>query len=143
MSLQVNRYLEDKHFDHIDHALGRPVDPMGETYRNYFAANANGDIAREMAASPHWQKFYRDKDTDIFHVTQAGRAALRDHLKFIGDRHRLFSITWLDMSTTVVSTSAGKARYSAYLDASDVDPDMTFKKFQAQARVRLAGSSAP
>ncbi|WP_319517283.1 hypothetical protein [uncultured Martelella sp.] len=140
--MQVKRYLKDKHFDHIDHALGRPVDPMGETYRNYFAANANGDIAREMAASPYWQKSCRDNDIDVFHVTRAGREALRDHLKAIGDQNRLYQITWLGMSTTVVSTSAGKARYAAYLDASGIDQDLTFKKFQAQARVRLAGSGA-
>lgn len=29
---EVNRYLKDKAMDHIDHALGRPVDPMDETY---------------------------------------------------------------------------------------------------------------
>ncbi|WP_319533384.1 hypothetical protein [uncultured Cohaesibacter sp.] len=34
----VNRSLDDKAMDAIDHALGRPVDPMSESYRNYYCA---------------------------------------------------------------------------------------------------------
>lgn len=34
--MRVNRYLKDKAMDRMDHALGCPVDPMQETFRNYY-----------------------------------------------------------------------------------------------------------
>lgn len=41
----VNRYLKDKAMDHIDHALGRPVDPLRESYRNHFyLCSDEGDL---------------------------------------------------------------------------------------------------
>ncbi len=52
----VNRYFVDKHFDHIDHALGRPIYPLRETFRNHFATDANGGRATDFDASPHWTK---------------------------------------------------------------------------------------
>ena len=77
---QVNRYLKDKHFDRIDHALGRPVDPMVKSYRNHFAADAGSDLAAMFRASDHWREGRSDGDMAYFFVTDAGRAALRDHL---------------------------------------------------------------
>ncbi len=139
--MQVNRYLKDKHFDHIDHALGRPVDPMGETYRDHFAADAGSKTAAEMTASSHWTQGAKSKFARSlvwFYVTPAGRAALRDHLKEIGDRHRLFYISWDGITITEVAETRAKARYSAFLRASDCDLDLTFKQFQAEARVRLS-----
>lgn len=137
--MQVNRYLKDKHFDHIDHALGRPVDPMGETYRDHFAADAGSKTALEMAASPHWTNGTPSSVSRLvwFYVTPAGREALRDHLNSIGDRHRLFYISWDGITITEVAETRAKARYAAFLSASDCDPDLTFKQFQAEARVRL------
>lgn len=39
-NLRVDRYLENQAMDHIDHALGRPLDPLGETYRNFYATGS-------------------------------------------------------------------------------------------------------
>ena len=44
MTLTVNRYLADPAMDDVDHALGRPLDPMRESYRNRYAVDA-GDAA--------------------------------------------------------------------------------------------------
>lgn len=140
--MQVNRYLKDKHFDHIDHALGRPVDPMGETYREYFAANTRSKTAREMASSPHWNYFGSAGDMSFFEVTTAGREALRDHLKAIGDRHRAFSIAWGGMTSTVIAETRSKARYLAFLRISDVYPELTFREFQSAARVHIERQGA-
>ena len=57
MTRSVNRYLEDKGMDRIDHALGRPVDPMRETYRmllqgmiGMFQSGVGGDDGDDKAA---------------------------------------------------------------------------------------------
>ncbi|MBC7279999.1 hypothetical protein [Hoeflea sp.] len=136
--MQVNRYLKDKAMDRIDHALGRPVDPMGESYRNHYAADAGGEIAASMRASPHWREGRTDWDMTFFFVTPAGRSALRDHLRAIGDRTRLYLVSWHGHDMTVPASSPAKARYTRYLHVSDCDADLSFKEFQADARVRLA-----
>lgn len=136
--MQVNRYLKDKAFDHIDHALGRPVDPMAETYRNHYAVNVGSPEVDTMSASPYWRDLGRNGQLYIFAVTIQGREALRNHLRMIGDRNRLYSVVFGDSVTKVVATSRSKARYTKWLELSDCCPDLTFKKFQAEARVRLA-----
>lgn len=135
--MQVNRYLKDKAMDRIDHALGRPVDPMAEGYRNYFATH-EGQIADSFRASPNWQHDGARGSMLYFSVTSAGRRALHDHLREIGDLHRQFAVEWAGLELSVVATTRGKAKYLAYLGASDCDPDLTFKQFCAEARVRLA-----
>lgn len=134
----VNRCLEDKAFDHIDHALGRPVDPMAETYREYFATNNDSLEAGSFRASLNWSERNRHGDMVWFVVTAEGRAALCDHLKSIGERHRLFIVTYEGHETPVAATSHGKARYSRWLDISDCREDLTFREFQSSARVRVA-----
>ena len=52
--MKVNRYLKDKAMDRIDHALGRPLNPLAETFRNHFAVEAEDTFAAEMRTSPHW-----------------------------------------------------------------------------------------
>jgi hypothetical protein len=138
MSRQVNRSLDDKTFDHIDHALGRPVDPMAETYRNYFAIMGKNPLADEFDSSPHWVRGRVMGDTTAFHVTNEGRKALADHLRTIGDRHRTFEVVFNGNASTVIAKSHSKARYSYYLDVSDCFPDLTFKEFCKATQVRLA-----
>ncbi|MCB4863193.1 hypothetical protein K7W03_26835 [Sphingobium sp. PNB] len=75
---QVNRYLKDKAMDHIDHALGRPVDPRSETYRNYFYVIGDTDLRRDMTASPYWRGDGKGGEGEYFVVTDEGRAALAD-----------------------------------------------------------------
>jgi hypothetical protein len=132
----VNRSLKDDHFNRIDHALGRPVDPMVESYRNYFAVY-EGKTAQSFRASPHWKFNGGRFEMLSFSVTDAGRAALCEHLRQIGDKHRLYSVEWDGMQMTQVATSRGKARYQKWLGLSDAY-DVPFKIFAAEARVVLA-----
>lgn len=130
--MEVNRYLENKAMDHIDHALGRPLDPMQESYRNYFATY--GD---EFADSPHWVMTGKQGDMVWYSVTDTGRAALRDHLREIGDPNRAYVIQFDGYERRVIAKSAGKAKYSYWREVSDSGPDLTFGDFCKRARVRL------
>jgi len=138
MSAQVNRYLDDKNMDHIDHALGRPVDPIGETYRNYFYVIGDTELRRHMALSRHWTCTRHTDNGAYFAVTREGRQALADHLKTIGDRHRLFVVSWGGYDMTTVAETAAQAKYRKWQDVSDVYADLTFGRFQKSAKVRLA-----
>jgi len=135
--MQVNRYIRDKAMDHVDHALGRPVDPTVESYRNYFATSVDGNIAAEFRASPNWIEGIRQGDMVWFHVSDQGRAALRDHLREIGDEHQLFTVSWGGYDMPQVAASASKARYARWSALCDVI-DVPFMTFAATARVRLA-----
>lgn len=133
----VNRSLKDKEMDRIDHALGRPVDPMRESFRNYFATDESSSFARQFDASPFWEKGkVAPGGMAYFHVSEAGRAALVTHLKKIGDKHRLFSVSYYGYTDTVVGTSAGNAKYQKWLSVSDAWSDLTFAKFARDAKVR-------
>jgi hypothetical protein len=140
MSRQVNRSLKDKAFDHIDHALGRPVDPMVESYRNHFATDAGSKEGKAFAASPYWDTHGSSEPGRMayFFVTQAGRVALKQHLKEIGDKNRLYDVSYLGQTQAVVAQSAAKARYSLWLDISDCFCDLKFRDFCRQATVRSA-----
>lgn len=134
----VNRYLEDKQFDDMDHALGRPVDPLIETHRNYFATIGETELTKALKESRYWTEGGKLADTTYFHVNQRGRRALKRHLKSIGDTNRNFNVTIDDCNIGVVAKSHGEARYLAYLKMSDVDPDMSFIDFCKRARACLA-----
>jgi hypothetical protein len=139
--MKVDRYLKDKAMDHIDHALGRPFDPLVESYRNYFAAG--GPLADELAASPHWTEGRQAAGgLRCFAVNDLGRKALADHLKAIGDPHRAYSVAFDGHAQTVVAASRTKARYSRYLDLIDVMPDLKFKDFCRRASVNVAARKA-
>ncbi|WQO66811.1 hypothetical protein U8C40_06610 [Sinorhizobium medicae] len=133
---RVNRYLKDKAIDHIDHALGRPVDPMGETYRNHFVTGANSKDAKQFAASPNWKKVEQRDDMAFFAVTDVGRKALKDHLKAIGDPWQPYSVTWGGHTVLIAAKSIGNAKYSTYLDVSDSYSELKFVDFAREAKVR-------
>jgi len=135
---EANRYLKDKAMDHIDHALGRPVDPMGETYRNYFYVIGDTELRREMAASLHWTEDSGQGDGCYFAVTDAGREALAAHLREMGDSHRKWIVSYAGHEMIAVATTASKARYAKWLDISDADDSLTFAKFQRASKVRVA-----
>ena len=137
----VDRYLKNKVFDYIDHAIGRPVDPLVETHRNYFATDKGSAIAKGFAASPFWALNGIRDDMAFYRVTPAGRKALKKHLKEIGDKHRLYDVTYEGHTQSVAAISASKAKYRIWLDISDCFCDLTFGAFTRQARVRL-GSTA-
>ncbi len=134
----VNRYLKDKAFDQMDHALGRPVDPLRESFRNYYAIGNNAPQAKVFASSPFWAL---DGTTacgmSYFSVTNAGRKALAAHLKTLEEQWRAYLVTYDGFSDIVAATSHAKAKYRKYLDVSDAFCDLTFKDFSASARVRL------
>lgn len=137
--MQINRSLEDKAMDRIDHALGRPLDPMGETYRNFYAVD--GAEADEMEASPHWiegSRYQHHLRMRCFAVTDEGRKALAVHLKEINDPHRAYVVTYRGHDSTVIAKSHSKARYDYYLRIRDVCPDLTFDEYCRQASARLA-----
>lgn len=137
--IKVNRYLTDPAMDRIDHALGRPLDPLGETYRNYYAAEPQE--AAVMSTSPYWHIRCRWlSGLTTFSVTDAGRAALSAYLRSIGDRHRAFDLTFDGHVTRVVGTSAAKARYNCFLDARDYYSDLTFAEFLRRSTIRRAAS---
>lgn len=134
---RVNRYLKDKAFDHMDHALGRYFDPMGETHRNYFAIEAGSDLAREFEASPWWAKSGQQADMAYYHVTDVGKQALKDHL-VATDPRCAFVVTWDGYSQTISALTASKAKYDYFLHVKDVMPDIRFIDFSRTARVRRA-----
>jgi len=132
----INRYLEDKWMDHMDHALGRPLDPTGETYRNFYSTS--GELADRMAASPYWQEGRRGTQFRNFAVSDEGRKALAAHLREIGDSHRAYIVSFNGYNSTVIAKSPTKAKYDYYLRISDVWSDLTFKEFCRNAKVHVA-----
>jgi hypothetical protein len=142
MSRQVNRYLKDKAMDHIDHAIGRPVDPMVESFRNHYAVERDSEAAKAFSLSPYWDTHGSTEPSRMvyFFVTDAGRAALKQHLKEIGDKHRLFDVTYQGQTSSVVAVSAAKAKYSLWLEISDCFCDLKFGVFARAASVRLAAT---
>lgn len=129
----INRCLADKAMDRIDHALGRPLNPMAETYRNFYSTS--GAEADTMASSPHWIEG-RPGSFRCFAVTDEGRAALAAHLREIADPHRAYAVTFAGHERMVIAGSASKARYSHFLDLSDCIPDLSFKDFCRRTTVR-------
>lgn len=135
---KVNRYLKDKDMDLIDHALGRPADPMAETYRNYFAIGTASNIAGQFRESPNWIEGRNMGDMAYFFVTPIGRAALLHYLKSIGDKHRYFTVTYKgEALSPIIATSHSKAKYAKWLDFNDLC-DIPFGEFCKMATVRIA-----
>lgn len=123
--------------DRLDHALGRPLDPIAESYRNFYAIS--GSIADALAASSCWVETKGPPSSlRYFSVTAVGRERLASHLREIGDPHRAFSVTFNGYTRTVIAKTRDKAKYSAFLDASDVMPDLTFGDFCRRVSVRRA-----
>ena len=135
---RVNRHLKDLSFDHIDHALGRPAWPMRESYRNYFAACADSNLARLFSSSPHWRAGPVGSDGLLFfQVTPAGRAALADYLRQLG-ADRVYVVTFGGHERNVPASTPAKARYAYWLEISDCLADMRFGDFIRRSRVRVA-----
>lgn len=138
-STGVNRSLKDRAMDRIDHALGRPVDPLSETYRDYFCTDIRNPEADEMAASACWHMGRTMPGGMVyFYVTKFGRETLARHLRQIGDQNRLYVVSWDGHDMMQVAASRAKAKYARWLEISDVLHDLTFAEFQRTASVRLA-----
>ena len=129
--------------DAIDHALGRPVDPMVETYRNRYVTGANDKTALAFRTSSHWREYRISDDTAGFEVTAAGREALRDHLKEINDPWRLYVVSYDGYDMEQVGKSRGNAKYRKWCAITDAFPDLPFTVFCSTARVRLSRPNTP
>lgn len=136
----VNRHLHDKAMDHIDHALGRPIWPLRETYRNHFATGIGQTLALEFEASPYWRRLPANGSMAFYAVTDAGRQALANHLGGldVDERHRAYVVSYEGQSWIEPAKSRGRARYSAYLKISDVFNEITFADFCRSTTVRAA-----
>lgn len=136
----VNRYLKDKAMDRIDHALGRPTWPLRETYRNHYATNASGPLAREFISSPNWEPLGQRDDMAFFAVTETGRQVLTEHLARLdaGERDRAYIVTFQSYRTIVPAKSRAHARYSQWLSIRDVYSELTFGEFIKDSSVRVA-----
>lgn len=134
----VNRYFADKAIDHIDHALGRPIFPLRETYRNHFATDANGALAAAFQASPHWTKTFQRDDMAFYGVTDQGRRALADHIASQPDAWQPFLITFDGYTRIVPERTRSKAKYAYYLEISDCCGDLSFGAFCQRVTVRRA-----
>lgn len=78
MPKYINRHLDDEMMDNIDHALGRPENPMDETYRDHFEASASE--AQSFVDSDYWDQ----TAPTFFKVNIYGRRALRSYLMRMG-----------------------------------------------------------
>lgn len=133
----VNRYLRDKAMDHIDHALGRPVWPLRESYRNYFAADSAS--AMDFDASPYWElRNSTPFDVVYYSVTDNGRRALAEHLAGLDQKWRAYVVSFDDWSVVVPALNRHKAKYACFLRLTDTQPSLSFKTFALYSRVRLA-----
>lgn len=130
----VQRRIDDADMRRIYHALGRPLDPMQDTYRDYFAECAGTVLSGQMRASPYWCGGTTRGDLVYFHVTDAGREALAAYLKQTGDRWRRFVIRWQDFHIEICERTRGKAMYVAWLQVSD-SYSVSFGEFVRQARL--------
>lgn len=134
----VNRWLKDRAMDRIDHALGRPVWPLRETYRNHFATTSAD--AMDFEGNPHWE-FCGSQDRMAFYaVTAEGRQALADYLATldVDQQHRAYVVTYGGYERVVPAKSRAHARYSYFLEISDSFSELTFGDFIKASSARLA-----
>lgn len=134
---QVNRCLDDEMMDKIDHALGRPVNPLRESYRNRYCTDPKKGAA--MFASGYFSMHRGPNGDDVtMVVSNAGRRALADHLRKIQDPHRLFVVSFEGYELNQVAKTHGEARYRKWRSISDTDADLHFIDFCRRSSVRLA-----
>lgn len=135
---RVNRWLADKAMDRIDHALGRPIWPLRETYRNHFAIEGRDPLAAEFDASPHWTRYFEQWGQKFYSVTPEGREALAKHLAEQPVQHHPYLISFGGFSRVVPALTRSKAKYSYWLDVADCCSDLTFADFCRRSTIRRA-----
>jgi hypothetical protein len=116
-----NVIIRDKHYHEMHHALGCPWpdEIMGETYRNYFAIDADTETATRMRASPHWTGGTKKFGMVYFSVTDQGKRALIDHMQANVTVPARYAITFrhYDGCKLVPARSRSAAKYASYLAA--------------------------
>jgi hypothetical protein len=136
MSGENNRSLNDPRMDALDHALGRPTDPHGETTRNFFGVEVDCDDANAMKADSYWTHTRDFMGTSGFAVSDEGAAALRAYLKENWTPPRRYIVAWGESLRTIEAKTRSKAKYLAWLDMDFAD--LSFGDYAKNARARLA-----
>lgn len=134
--MQVNRTISgDPALDDVDHALGRPY-RVEDSYRNHYATCCPDQMAA-FRASDWWDEGVTRDDMTFFHVSDAGRAALKSELSDFETYGRLFEVSrgCINGAAYVMAKSRSAARYAAYIEA---DLDWSFMEFCEGLRVRVA-----
>lgn len=131
----VNRSLKDKDLDNIDHALGRPVNPLAESYRNGFSVSTDSAQAAQMSRSKNWERTGVSGRMAFFHVSDAGRKALADHLKMIDDPWQAYDVTFEGHRSVVAATSVEDAKRRTYNSVVDVWPSLKYRAFEKHLTV--------
>lgn len=69
-------------YDDMHHALGRPAQPMHDTYRNHYCTEAGGKLARRFEALGWWDFCHEINDgrDAIYSVNAVGKQALAEWL---------------------------------------------------------------
>lgn len=137
----THKSLKNPDMDDLYHALGRPVDPLMESYRNrYFAPDVMID---ELTASPFWHRF---DDTNYFEVSAAGRKALDGYLASISDPTRVWEVRLNDHDGSYVSSYAADSREQAVHHAIASLQDsgyLSVSEFIRHTEIRQSGSKNP
>ena len=83
MMRPIHRSLADPALDDVDHALGRPRNPLAPTYRNHFAVDPDTELAAAMDASPWWLRVPLPHGGGMacYVVTHEGCKALAEYLR--------------------------------------------------------------
>lgn len=135
MGKKFNTRIEDRHFQEMHHALGCPWpdEIMGETYRNYFCTGEDTETADRMRASPHWTNGRIAHGSTYFHVTDDGKAALREYIMANIYVPARFMLTFKhhEGSTVVAAKSRSAARYAAYRES---EVDWPFMEYAAEIK---------
>ena len=135
MRKKCNVRIDDKHFQEMHHALGCPWpdEIMGETYRNYFACDLESETSGRMRESSHWSGGSTKFESTCFHVTDAGKSALREYMRQNISTPALYSITYKhhEGENIVSAKSRSAARYAAYLNA---DIEWPFIEYAAEIK---------
>ncbi|MBK0024144.1 hypothetical protein IAE29_21940 [Ochrobactrum sp. S46] len=131
---KVNRELDDRAMDLIDHALGRPTFPLKEAYRNYFATSEGNQEALHFEQSHHWKRSGERFGMMYYSVTNEGRKALADHLRTL-PQFKPFVVKYWEWSKIVTAKSRAAARYNVFLDVSDCG-DISFSEFLKVSSVK-------
>ncbi len=134
--MQVNRQIKgNPALDDVDHALGRPY-RVEDTYRDHYATCCPSQKAA-MRKSDWWVEGITRNDMTFFHVSDAGRAALKQELSDHGTYGRLYEVSrpgeWV--GGLIMAKSRSAAKYAAYIQA---DVDWPFMEYCRGLQVRLA-----
>lgn len=142
MGHTVRRCLEDPSLDEVDHALGRPFDPLGDTSRDHIAAQPGSKSDLALAESTWWERAPGTPyGLHLYRVTGAGREALAAYLAKTS-KHRLWVVRWRGYTWEVVATTLGKARFQGWTSVTDSYPSLAFVQFLTESKITPASRSA-